>query len=895
MLKKGSILVCLAIVNVFVFTTLSWAQVTQHQPQASENPTNAQPVNSGNDFENLVTPQQIVYQLQKTYGIKGSVLLTQALVRILNSYSNQQQAQNIWQSAINKVTELQHRSSEPKLNARFNIGQVLRVYTHGMSLDSWNANRSVFKMKASDLSKVFDANDDVTLYFNLDKIWKQLLTDLSYKENIQWDDVFFNTLDLFSQADSSPKRAKKLADQAEIRQQVFDAILSWEQNAEDSQLADVVVLMQGLDHQVAYLFQRIIALILEKRAQNFISVSLAWFTVAEQLYVLKPTFQPQELATVSQLIEKNDAWFLANENALLTVNTQLPQWVERSFHDLKTYYSDSGVAIDFSKSLKSAYQMQGSQFKKYMTTPFRKNIRKQLEVCLNISEEYVPLPQLPIDVKQFKGCIDDMVRAATVEAGSRELAGSLTKITSDQALKRALQLAPWQIINILYAHVAKDNCLDSEEPLVNPLEWAIAAESLLWFADRWPAYMQKYPQIDLINSVLKQGERLTSDWVCLDDSPGNILNVKFKQIAQAWQNVRTQLQNVVNEFKLENLSENSDLDLLENFGSGSYFGIEDYKIQACDAQSSCGVHVKLDSSKALFGLFPNHLLEAHQLQLGQLKLCYDSVGWENRRPSATHLDNDSVANYYGNFSFSLKGFYNDSLVFERKLIDSQEQLYLFAANSEEVLETTCPLSIVGSKIPTQLKRGTFGLVPNRLTFLTASRANESDILLRNWSNGEEWKDKILSSEASILVDNNLNDLTTEIQKAYQRKAIQLQETIYKALLNTMTQPSKAQQQLGDAFAKMQLNKKMFYALSFILYGDEVLINDEMHGLFFGEDKLPDYDTITDYFRKQLNIKLFLSSVDENLKLNQQKWNSRDPVMSYSHIKNIMYQLKLLNP
>jgi hypothetical protein len=897
MLKNGSILLYLVIVNALSFTNQLCAQATQNQVQTTESLTLVKQNGSVNNFENLVTPKQIVYQLQKNYGIKGSIILTEALVHILNSYSNQQQAQNIWQSAINKVTELQHRSTNPRLNARFNIGQILSTYTHGMTLVSWNKNRSGFKMRASDLAKVFDANDDVTLYFNLDKIWKQLLNDLANKENIQWNDVFFNSLDLFSQANGltqTIKQTQEPEDQEEIRVEIFNAILSWEQSGVDAELAEIVSLMNALDQGSAYLYQRMIALILEKRSQNLISVSLAWFAVAEQLYVLKPIFSQQELAAVSQLIEKNDAWFLANENALIMVDKKLPQWVEKSFHDLKKHYADSNILVDFSASLTSVFQMQGNQLKKYMATPFRQKIQTQLEVCLNISEEFMPLPQLPIDVNQFNGCINDMVRAATIEAGSRELAGSLTKVNSDQALKRALQLPPWQIINILYAHVAEESCLDDTTPLVNPLEWALTSETLLWFADRWPAYMRQYPQTNLIDKVIKQGQRLSSGLSCLEDSPQNILNVRFKQIAQAWQNVRTQIQNVVNEFEVDNLSEGSDIDLLESSGSDSHFGIENYKIEACNAQSSCGVHVKLESSKALFGLFPNHLLEAHQLQLGELKLCYDSVGWVNRRSSATHLDNDSVANYFGNFSFSLKGFYNDKLVFERKLIDSQEYHYLFAENSEDVLNTVCPLPIVGSKISTQLKRGTYGLVPNRLTFLTASRANESDILLSNWAHGEEWKDKILSSDVQVLVDNSLNELKNEIQQAYQLKAAQLQEIIYKTLLNTLTQPSNAQQQLSDAFAKMQLNTKMFYALSYIFRMDDVLVNDKFHGIFFGEDKLADYVTMAGYYRNQLNIKLLLSSVDANLNLNQQKWNSLEQAMSYSHIKNILYQLKSLN-
>ena len=60
----------------------------------------------------------------------------------------------------------------------------------------------------------------------------------------------------------------------------------------------------------------------------------------------------------------------------------------------------------------------------------------------------------------------------------------------------------------MYANVAQGNCLDESHQLVNPLEWTLAAESLLWFNDRWPAYMQSYPQNSQINDIIEQGENL---------------------------------------------------------------------------------------------------------------------------------------------------------------------------------------------------------------------------------------------------------------------------------------------------------------------------------------------------------------------------------------------------
>ena len=110
--------------------------------------------------------------------------------------------------------------------------------------------------------------------------------------------------------------------------------------------------------------------------------------------------------------------------------------------------------------------MISRNFDKYMNNPFRRKIQRNLEVCLNISEEFGPFPQQPIDDKQFSGCVNDMVVAATTEASIRELSGSLTKINSQQALDRALQLPAWQIINLLYANSAENMAISSEKKVL---------------------------------------------------------------------------------------------------------------------------------------------------------------------------------------------------------------------------------------------------------------------------------------------------------------------------------------------------------------------------------------------------------------------------------------------
>ena len=845
-----------------------------------------------NEFEHLITTKQLVYQLRKNYGIEGSVLLSKTLWEILTSYSNQQQAQSIWQQAINQVTEIDQGLGLSVIDSQYNLGQIIDSYTNGMTMEKWQESRQIAIINRKKLGDFFALNTDLTIYLRLNEVWQILLTDIAKQENIQWGEVFTKSLNIFEGEQQTTPKNEVLA--TDDYAQFIKELITW-QNSDDKQraLSDLIQYIEnhGLLYQPYY--HTVVRFVLDKHYQHYLASALSWFSVARDFYVLKSELDENDLQQINLFIEENDAWFLSQEQPLLVVNEKLPEQVESSFHSLKAYYSDrlnTDVVLDSS----SIYKLIERKIDKYMASPFRSKIRKDLEVCLNISEEFAPFPQQPIDNNQFIGCIKDMTSAAIQEAGNRELSGSLTKVGNKQALIRALQLPPWQIINILYADVAETNCLDESNHLVNPLEWSLAAESLLWFADRWPAYMQRFPQKQQINKIVKEGERLVQDFTCLNKTKQKILDSHFDQIMQAWQAVKVNIKQLIREFNQENLKSGSDIDLLTNVENHSNYRVENVKIMACDPQNSCGVHIELETSRALYGLFPNHLLVADQLKLGSLKLCYDNIGWENRRAAPTHLKNDSVANYFGNFRFSLKGFYNETLVFERQIIGDNEYLYLFAENSEAVQNTICPLSIVGQKIETQLERGTFGLVPNRLTFLTASRADESKILSLNWSSGEEWRDQLMTEEAQIVTDSKLREMSQEIQQSYQQKGKKLQDVIYHALLSKLTEPSEIQLQLSDSFVDMRISSELLLALNYLFSMDKLMINDQLHGIFYGSEKIPDMGSIKDLYQKQININLLIASIDENLKINQEKWNALSDGLSNSHINSILYRLKALD-
>jgi hypothetical protein len=843
-----------------------------------------------NKIENIVSVEKITYQIRKKYGIQGSVILSQSLWQILQSYSNQQQAENMWQTALNKVANNAEQMLNPQMNLHFSRGQVLSDYTYGMTLEKWHENKAILVIKQENMNDFFSLNDDLTIYWHLQTVWELILQNIVKHEDINWPKVFLDSISIEASSQLSEDK------DSTVEKSFLQAFQEWsKKEGLIFALADLMKHIDGSDNYDINYYHSMIRYNLNKYNQYLLATAIKWFEVDYYLRANKEQLTEKDIQIVDEFIEQNDAWFLSQEQVLLSINLTLPEMVESSMHNLKGFYRGEIQTINQDDQSTNAFTFIEPNIKKYWASPFRQKIRLNLEACLNISEKFAPFPQSPIDKNQFEGCINDMITAAVIESTTRELSGSLTKVDSNkQALDRALQLPAWQIINILYAHIAKNQCLDQSQQLPNPFEWSLAAESLLWFTDRWPNYTQAYLDEEILQEVIGQGEKLTQGFTCLEKPLADSLSDDFSEINQAWQGAKAQIKQVAEEFNQQNLRVDSDLNLFDSVEQNSNYRVVDAQITACDAQKSCGVHVQLESSRALFGLFPNHLLVADQLKLGQLKLCYDNVGWENRRSASTHLDNTSVANYFGNFSFSLKGFYDEKLVFEKNIISDQEDYYLFAQNNDEVLASYCPLSMIGSKILTRLERGTYGLVPNRLTFLTASRASEANILTANWSAGYEWRDKLVGEESVALLENKLQDYNTDIQKAYQQKATDLQELIYATLMNNAVNPTEKQQLLTEQFKNLQRLTALLQSTLSIIQPDALMGNDQLHGLFFGERKIPNLDTVVNYYKNQLNINQLIVSIDEILQSNQNKWNNFSPKWSNTYLNNILYRLKTVN-
>jgi hypothetical protein len=152
----------------------------------------------------------------------------------------------------------------------------------------------------------------------------------------------------------------------------------------------------------------------------------------------------------------------------------------------------------------------------------------------------------------------------------------------------------------------------------------------------------------------------------------------------------------------------------------------------------------LSTTRALIGLFPDEYLIAEQTGMGQIEICYQNMEWVERRSELVRADDKNVANYFGRLGFDLVGRYvengNASDIFGFRFTSPQEHHYLFAQTSDEVLQDSCPVEWVGTRVVTRLRKNRGGIVPDRLTYLAASRTLPSRLLQNNWAQGAEWRD-----------------------------------------------------------------------------------------------------------------------------------------------------------
>ncbi|MCH8058471.1 MAG: hypothetical protein IIB78_11435 [Proteobacteria bacterium] len=437
-----------------------------------------------------------------------------------------------------------------------------------------------------------------------------------------------------------------------------------------------------------------------------------------------------------------------------------------------------------------------------------------------------------------------------------ELAGDPDGPFGAEQLRRELQLTPWQRINYALGYLHEryaTACQLPEEPLANPLEWAVLATSLAWFAEQSPVYFQTPANEALVVRMRQQGMELLQameQQVACFSRAGKGINDPVRRSLSSYRRALAALAAGISEielvFRQERLAPGADIVLSGDAYQDTAYRTEGLMIGPCQADRSCGMNDELKSTRALIGLFPDHYLVADQAGLGKIEICYDNISWVQRHSEPTRLDDPNVADYYGRLSFDLIGRYVEdgvvSDVFGSNFISPDEYHYLFAEASDEVLNDGCPDEWVGSKIVTNLNSDNiFRIVPDRLTYLASARSQPSQIITTNWSRGAEWRDWFVTGLGVTPIEYPNDEgisarINQHLKVLYQAE----QAMLYNALLR---RPSRIRLDptvsLYDQMIDVDTAKTLVRFYMSLFYPDLLMDSDEIRGFLEGTGALVD--------------------------------------------------------
>lgn len=491
----------------------------------------------------------------------------------------------------------------------------------------------------------------------------------------------------------------------------------------------------------------------------------------------------------------------------------------------------------------------------YFNTPVRARIIEEINICTSIAASRDADGYPTMTRKQFDGCMENFLRLADTETRSPELSGDTRGPFSVDALQRELAVTPPQRINygigFLHDRFPTD-CPLPANPLPNPLEWAVLATSMAWFAEYKPEFFSTPDNESRLASMRSAGEKAIQAMAlqarCFADSGGggnDPVNRNLAVYETALRQLNAGIENAEADFRHNNLRPGADVRLDRGTDQHTGYRPDGLLIGPCDKQKVCEMSASLSTTRALIGLFPEAYLLADQTRMGKVQICYRDMGWVHRRSELVRPEDEDVANYYGHLGFDLVGRYVDNgqarNIFGFRFESPREHLYLFAQASPEVLADKCPTEWVGTRVVTPLRETRGGVVPNRLTYLAAARTLPSRLLQNNWDRGEEWRDwfvtgigvKPLAMPAPPDISNQLNQ---HLQVLYQAE----QAEIYRRVLSPNAQDANGEDvSLYADISRVSTAKEMLRMQMMLFYPASLIANDAIRSAIAGDAGLLD--------------------------------------------------------
>ena len=515
----------------------------------------------------------------------------------------------------------------------------------------------------------------------------------------------------------------------------------------------------------------------------------------------------------------------------------------------------------------------------YFDTPVRSRIVGELDVCSSIAATRDEQGYPAMTRRQFDVCIEKLLQLADQETRMAELSGSVNGPFRTDSLRRELSVTPDQRINYhigyLHDHYAT-GCPLPDNALPNPLEWAVLATIMSWFAEYAPEYFMTPENESRLTKMRSIGEQLMLDMAeqtaCF---AGENINDPVSRMMADYESALRQLNAGIvaadADFRAQNLRSGADILLDQGAGQRTGYRPDELVIKPCDERNVCEMSGDLSATRALIGLFPEEYLVAEQSGLVEIEVCYRNMEWVERRSELVRPDDENVANYYGRLGFDLVGRFveedESQDLFAFRFKSPAEYHYLFAQASDEVLQDSCPVEWIGSRVITPLRVDRGGIVPNRLTYLAASRTLPSRLLQSNWERGAEWRDWFITGiGVSALTVPPVADINTpldqHLQSLYQAK----QAEIYRRVLVPNAQDLNGEDvSIYDEMSQVSMTKALLRMQMMLFYPESLLTVDEIRmavagdaGLLerrtlsrFKEDNVP-FTSVIEIARKRLH-------------------------------------------
>ena len=284
----------------------------------------------------------------------------------------------------------------------------------------------------------------------------------------------------------------------------------------------------------------------------------------------------------------------------------------------------------------------------------------------------------------------------------------------------------------------------------------------------------------------------------------------------------------------------------------------------------------------MIGLFPEEYLLAEQSGLGQIEICYRNMEWVERRSELVRPDDENVANYFGHLGFDLVGRYIEddraSDLFGFRFTSPEEHHYLFAQASEEVLQDSCPTEWVGTRVITPLREDRGGIVPDRLTYLAASRTLPSRLLQGNWDGGAEWRDWFVTGiGVSPIEFTSIPEIKTRLNQHLQSLYQAEQAQIYQRILLPNFRDSQGDDvSLFDEMSRVSIAKASLHMHMMLFYPESMFNSDSIRKAIAGDAGLLERRSLRRFREENIALTSVNRVAAERLRDLQQAW-SQQPV------------------